>query len=417
MTLSPRNPLQPADGLAKLYMYLVLLLFGLCLPLHSQNLAPHQSNLLPDSLNKHSSYRDTLQNNPTQTDTSLNTQAPDTMEPHDVSTAPMTFTAVGDIMLGTHYPNRSFLPPDDGKYLLFPIKEILTRGDVNFGNLEGVFLNDSGNVKKCSNPNTCYAFKMPDHYASYLSEAGFHLLSLANNHIRDFGTAGTLNTQKILGQLGIAFAGLTECPYTVIEKNGIKIGFTAFAPNTGTLDINDLALARALVTHLDSLADIVVVSFHGGAEGTAHKHITKKTEVFLGEERGNPYAFAREVINAGADLVWGHGPHVPRALELYQGRLIAYSLGNFATYARFNLKGSNGLAPLLEVQIDRTGKFLTGKIHSFLQIGEGGPQPDSLNQAALEIRRLTELDFPDGPLKIEPDGSLKFKGNRLDLDQ
>ena len=66
--------------------------------------------------------------------------------------------------------------------------------------------------------------------------------------------------------------------------------------------------------------------------------------------------------SAGADMIFGHGPHVLRAIDIYKGRIIAYSLGNFATYARFNLSGLRGLAPLLKVKLDEEGKFISGKI-------------------------------------------------------
>lgn len=313
---------------------------------------------------------------------------------------------VGDLMLGTNYPNSSYLPPNDGKDLLQPVKDILIKGDVTFGNLEGVLLTGEGSVKKCSNPNVCYAFKMPDHYIDYLVEVGFNLLSIANNHIRDFGSVGTANTLRILNEAGITHAGLEECPYTTFKKDDITYGFAAFAPNTGTIKINDYANARKIISHLDSISDIVIVSFHGGAEGSAMKHITRKTEIFLGENRGNPYEFARMAIDAGADVVLGHGPHVTRAIDVYKGRFIAYSLGNFATYGRFNLSGPNGIAPIIELTLSVDGTFISGKIYSTKQLGEGGPVIDKENRALKEIQELMRTDIPESILNIESDGDI-----------
>lgn len=313
---------------------------------------------------------------------------------------------VGDLMLGTNYPNSSYLPPNDGKDLLQPVKDILIKGDVTFGNLEGVLLTGEGNVKKCSNPNVCYAFKMPDHYIDYLVDVGFNLLSIANNHIRDFGSVGTANTLRILNEAGINNAGLEECPYTTFEKDNIKYGFAAFAPNTGTIKINDYANAKKIISHLDSISDIVIISFHGGAEGSAMKHITRKTEIFLGENRGNPYEFARMAIDAGADVVLGHGPHVTRAMDIYKDRFIAYSLGNFATYGRFNLLGTNGIAPIIELNLSINGTFISGKIYSTKQLGEGGPLIDEQNRALKEIQELTRTDIPECILNIESDGTI-----------
>ena len=115
---------------------------------------------------------------------------------------------------------------------------------------------------------------------------------------------------------------------TMFEKDGIKYGFCAFAPNRGTVSINEISNAVNIVANLDSLCDIVIVSFHGGAEGSKHTHITRSNEIYLGENRGNPYKFARDVIDAGADIVFGHGPHVTRAIDLYKDRFIAYNMRN-----------------------------------------------------------------------------------------
>lgn len=313
---------------------------------------------------------------------------------------------VGDIMLGTNYPNSSYLPPNDGKNILQPIKELIRKGDVAFGNLEGVLLTEEGSVKKCSNPKVCYAFKMPNHYVDYLVEAGFNLLSIANNHIRDFGSVGAANTIRILNEAGIPHAGLAECPYTTFEKDGIRFGFAAFAPNIGTIKINDYANARKIISHLDSISDIVIISFHGGAEGSMMKHVTRKTEIFLGENRGNPYEFARMAIDAGADVVLGHGPHVTRAIDIYKDRFISYSLGNFATYGRFNLSGPNGISPIIELNLRGDGTFISGKIYSTKQLGEGGPVIDEQNRALKEIQELMRTDIPESILNIESDGTI-----------
>ena len=112
------------------------------------------------------------------------------------------------------------------------------------------------------------------------------------------------------------------------------------------------------------------------------------------------------LIDAGADVVIGHGPHVPRALELYKSRLIAYSLGNFCTYAKFNLKGISGYAPLLTFKVNQKGEFSEGKIYSFLQQGEGGPMKDETNAAAQLIRQLSIEDFPESTLLIDEEGKI-----------
>ena len=326
-----------------------------------------------------------------------------------VQTEPIQIVGVGDMMLGTNYPSVSYLPPNEGQDLLKEVSPILRNADVAFGNLEGVILSGTGTVKRCNNPALCYAFKSPDEYVQLYSEAGFDVLSMANNHVGDFGDIGRENTTRLLTENGIAFAGLISKPMDTLSIKGIKYGFCAFSPNNGTMQINDYKAVKEIVEHLDSTCDIVIVSFHGGAEGSKYRHITRKTEYFLGENRGNPYEFARLCIDAGADVIFGHGPHVTRAIDCYKNRFIAYSMGNFATYGRFNLQGVNGLAPIIELNVDKNGVFLSGKIVSTIQLGEGGPLLDEQNRVLQEIIELTEQDLPDCPIKIDETGSINYK--------
>jgi len=316
----------------------------------------------------------------------------------------LSIIGVGDMMLGTTYPSKKYLSPEDGHELLKPVQSILMNADLTFGNLEGVLLNGKGRVKRCSNPAVCYAFKSPEHYAKYFVNVGFDVLSVANNHVNDFGAAGKKATARVLTKNGLHFAGLKSHPFSLFEKNGVKYGFMAVSPNTGTIRINNYENAVKIVKHLDSLADVVIVSFHGGGEGIKHKHITKRKEIFLREDRGNPYEFARLVIDAGADIVFGHGPHVVRAVDVYKDRFIIYSLGNFATYARFSLSGAKGYAPILKVFVTPTGKFKYARIFAFKQTGEGGPMPDSTFGAIKEIQMLTKKDLPEAKLVVRDDG-------------
>lgn len=324
-------------------------------------------------------------------------------------TPTLTIIAVGDIMLGSSYPDKSYLPPNDGTDLLEHFKPLSQKGDIVFGNLEGCFLTGDGPVKKCSNPKMCYAFRMPDHYVHLFREAHFNLLSIANNHVGDFGDIGRRNTVRVLQNAGIHFAGLQDYPYTIFKVKNVKVGFIALAPNPGTVNINDYTRLRQIVTHLDTSCQVVIVSFHGGAEGPSYLHVTRKTEYFLGENRGNPYELARIAIDAGADVVLGHGPHVPRAIDLYKGKFIAYSLGNFATYGLFSLAGPNGLAPAIEIVVDEKGNFIRGKIHSFKQVGRGKPIVDPTHAAARLIAELTRTDIPEAPLNIDDEGNITLK--------
>ena len=320
--------------------------------------------------------------------------------------------AVGDIMMGTNYPNTSYLPKGDGSYLWSEVREPLVAADVTFGNLEGVFLTEGGTPKQCNNPSACYVFRTPEEYAFNFKEAGFDFLSLANNHANDFGSKGRINTQRILDSLKIGYAGSTEKPYVIKEINGLKIGMAAYAPNRGTRSLHNLNEIISTIKLLDEQCDIVIASFHGGAEGAKNRHVTKKREYYYGENRGNVYELAHMMIDNGADVVLGHGPHVVRAMEVYKKRIIAYSLGNFLTYKRFSMKGVAGESPILEVELDENGVFLSGQIHSYRQAYDHlGPRSDAQNASALSIRKLTEEDFPNSQIFIDNFGRITYLNN------
>lgn len=319
-----------------------------------------------------------------------------------------TVIGVGDIMMGTNYPNAGYLPPNDGRDILKPVAAILADADITFGNHEGTLLNSGGQVKSCKNPDICYAFRSPEHYAGYLVEAGFDMLSIANNHTGDFGAEGRSNTKRTLEKYGLAYAGLVTDPTAIVEKNGKKYGLVAFAPNSGTLSIKDVDNAVRIVKELKEKVDFVIVSFHGGAEGPQYQNVPRKKEIFLGEDRGDVYNFAHSVIDAGADIVFGHGPHVTRAIEVYNNKFIAYSLGNFCTYGRFNIKGESGLAPIIKVYINEKGEFQKAHITPVKLIGRGEPVPDDAKGALKTIQRLSRQDFPESPVTINNDGWVEY---------
>ncbi|MFY0685569.1 MAG: CapA family protein [Cyclobacteriaceae bacterium] len=320
----------------------------------------------------------------------------------------LTLSAVGDIMMGTNFPKSYYLPTDSGNQLWEQVRSTLTSTDLTFGNLEGVILTTGGEQKECKNPKACYLFRTPDHLSFQFVKSGFDLLSLANNHANDFGATGRSNTQKVLDSLGISHAGSMEHPYSIIRKKELTIGFVAFAPNKGTLLIHNEQRAIDIIQLLDSLTDMVIVSFHAGAEGSKNQHVTRKREFYYGEDRGNVYQFAHLLIDQGADLILGHGPHVVRGIEVYKERLIAYSLGNFLTYGRFNLQGPNAYAPILEVNLLPDGEFISGQIHSFIQDYKLGPIFDPRSRAGLKIKALTEIDFPENPISIDDSGRIIY---------
>ena len=318
----------------------------------------------------------------------------------------ISVVAVGDIMPGTNFPNVSYLPPEDNCYpLIKPALNYLKTADVAFGNLEGCYMDSGKLVKNCKDTTICYAFRSPERYFNCVANAGFDLVSLANNHAMDFGQPGLSSTIKLLDENNIKYAGPLSKPTTIFEKNGLKYGLCAFSPNDGTCDITDTVEAKRIVEELTQKVDIVIASFHGGAEGKGHQHVTREEEIFYEENRGNVYRFSRILIDAGADLIFGHGPHVCRAFDVYKNRFIAYSLGNFCTYARFNLRGPNAAAPIVRVHINEQGEFLNGIIFPFKQTGEGGVHYDPNGMAIKKIQNLTHEDFPELNIIFEDDGS------------
>lgn len=318
---------------------------------------------------------------------------------------PVTIAAVGDIMLGSTSINDTFLPPNDGAETLKEAAPILSGADIAFGNLEGPLL-EGGTSEKCgANSTKCFAFRVPVRYGKYLKAAGFDILNLANNHASDFGETGRASTRKVLDDLEIKHSGSDKTDFAYLTVKEKKIAFVSFTHNNISLNINDLETARRVVAEQKRKVDLVVVSFHGGAEGAGFQHVPYATEIFVGEQRGNLRAFTRTVVDAGADLVLGHGPHVMRGMEIYKDRLIVYSMGNFATYGMFNLKGAQGLTGIYEITIGADGKFLSGKINSAKQIERGIPVLDKTNESVRVVRELSKADFPATAPKIADDGT------------
>lgn len=317
-----------------------------------------------------------------------------------------TLALVGDIMLATDFPS-SMLPLDGGRHLFDHVAPLLREADLAMGNLEGVICDTLPPCRK-KEGQYLHAFRTPPSFAPLLAEAGFDFLSLANNHSNDFGTSGLHQTMALLDSLGIRYAGVKNlCRTALVKVKGTLFGIAAFGHNGHTLKMSDTSLVNLTLETLRASCDIMIVTFHGGAEGTAYQHLPDSMETFLGEHRGHLRRFARRCVDRGADLVFGHGPHVPRAMEAYRGRLIAYSLGNFCTPTGFSLAGPAAYAPLLSVRIGRSGLLLDGRIHSFVQSYRRGPRPDPKHQAAHLIRSLSEEDFERQSLVFDDEGAFR----------
>src|SRR5215471_2344430 len=323
--------------------------------------------------------------------------------------------AVGDVMLGTTFPDASGgdLPPNDGADLLQEVTPILKRSDIVFGNLEGPLV-DGGVSAKCRGKRlgTCYAFRVPTRYGKHLKEAGFSVMGLANNHAMDFGQEGRTSSRQMLDLLGIAHSGeVGDIAHLTVK--GKKVDVIAFATYPNAYNLLDQDDALQVIRDARAEADIVIVSFHGGAEGATHQHVPGGDETFLGEDRGNLRKFAHAAVDAGAQVVIGSGPHVVRGMEVYQGKLIAYSLGNFATYGPFNLSGENGLSLILEVHLAMDGTFRGGSVHPVKQEKPGGPKLDAEMRIVPILRELSAADFGMNAVLVGDDGKLSPPANQL----
>lgn len=324
---------------------------------------------------------------------------------HDTVTIAMT----GDIMMGTTYPTAA-LPANGGRGLFKDVAPILQRADIAVGNLEGTLCEGGETTKKKSKYS--YAFCTPVSFGARLKEAGYDFLSMANNHAFDFGLQGVMSTEHTLDSLGIRYAGIKgRTQVAIIEQGGVRYGFCAFGHNGYTLRHQDLDVVEEILNDLTAKADIVVVSFHGGAEGKDKSHLPQGKEVFLGEDRGSLRDFAHFCIDHGADIVYGHGPHVVRCVEVYKDCFIAYSLGNFCTPYGINVTGISGYAPVVEAKLSIDGRFIEGKIHSFIQCRGIGPRLDKANAVARQMRSLTLADITKPSIVIADDGTIKLKSH------
>ena len=313
----------------------------------------------------------------------------------------ITIKAVGDIIPGTNFPFDR-LPPDEGQALFSDVKPFLGGADLLFGNFESTLTDDPDSAKDISQGMT-FAFRTPPAYASLLKDAGFRVLSVANNHSLDFGDRGFLDTIANLEQVGIQPIG-QKGQITYTEVKGIRIAWIGFSYLPDHNSMLDLDTAVKLVAEAKQQAKLVIISVHAGAEGTDAAHTLDQSEIFLGEDRGDEVLFAHTMIDRGADLILGHGPHVARSLELYKGKLIAYSLGNFMGYRTLSAESILGASLILQVQLNPQGKFVSGRVIPIALDRSGVPHLDDYFQSVILIRNLIESDFPVTPLLIDDMG-------------
>jgi hypothetical protein len=320
-------------------------------------------------------------------------------------TAPATVSikAVGDIIPGTNFPYNKL--PQKKELLFESVKPHLKGADILFGNFEST-MTDHPYSSKGGGGGMLFAFRTPPSYAKILKDAGFNILNIANNHSYDFNEQGFKDTIKNIDSNGMKAVGKRD---QIVYKNvkGVNFAFIGFS-NYGEVhnSLLELKAGAEVVKKAKQKADIVVISVHAGAEGTGALNVRNKNEFFAGENRGNMVLFSRTMIDAGADLILGHGPHVARAMEIYKGKLIAYSLGNFMGYRTLSTVGELGKSLILDVKMNPQGDFVSGKIIPIALNGQGVPSFDDDFRSVKLIRRLTKSDFPNAGLSIGDEGQI-----------
>ncbi|HXV34162.1 MAG TPA: CapA family protein [Gaiellaceae bacterium] len=311
----------------------------------------------------------------------------------------VTIAAVGDIAMG----RDGFPPPGGGEGLFAQVAHLL-EGDVVVGNLEQAFT-DQGTSKCGKKEKNCFAFRTPPSTAEALAGAGFTVLNLANNHAYDYGQAGLDDTVAALEAVGLAHTGLPDQVTRAVERpvRIAVLGFGFYPTGASLLDVEN---AAALVQQADRWADVIVVTFHGGAEGKDATRVPRGPETYLGEQRGDLRAFSHAVVDAGADLVVGHGPHVLRGMEWWNGRLIAYSLGNFAGNHTFRIDGPGGVSGVLHVTLRSDGTWVKGDLAPIALVGDGAAVPDPAEAAHGAVRELSKQDFGKRAIQVSRTGVL-----------
>lgn len=312
----------------------------------------------------------------------------------------VTLATVGDTVMGT--PEFG-LPPAGGSTLFNGVKPLL-KGDVVLGNLEQALA--TGPSAKCGSGSggSCYAFASPPSYARNLKAAGFTVVSIANNHAYDWGTAGMRSTIRALNGVGIRHTGPPGTIAVQPTPGGGRVAVVGLAPYSWSQNALDIPGAVRLVRKAARMAPIVVVTAHVGAEGSRYRNVPRGAETYLGEPRGETRRLARAVVDAGADLFVGHGPHVMRGMEFRNGRLIAYSLGNFLGYKVFSTSGYAGQSGVLQVTMGPDGAFKAGRLAPVRLSSSGIPAPGGTS--VRDVAALSRADFGSSAARLARGGAI-----------
>jgi poly-gamma-glutamate capsule biosynthesis protein CapA/YwtB (metallophosphatase superfamily) len=317
-----------------------------------------------------------------------------------LSSKVFSIAAVGDLMLGA--AAESTIVANGVDYPFQYTTNILSAADIAVANLEAP-LTASG-IRFLDKK---YTFKVIPDFIQGIKNAGFDVLTLANNHIADWGCEGLSNTLAILDSNRLIHCGAgvnvhRACEPVLLEKSAVKIAFIGFSLTfpeefwasdsvCGTCFATESRI-HEVITKAKAQARLVVVCFHWGAEkSTIPKDYQKQ--------------FGHLAVDSGADLVIGHHPHVLQGLELYKNRLIAYSLGNFVFGSNSQtsrdsaiLVATVGSAGIIQAVIHPISVY-NDQVHFRPEIMTGSEKDrviSVLNELSLPLNRMRPIISADG---------------------
>lgn len=282
-----------------------------------------------------------------------------------------SIAAVGDIMIGEHV--AEFIEKHGIDYPFDSTRFLLQNAQFTIGNLEAPF------SKTGTSHDKKFTFKVDPEYAPGLVNAGFDVVNLANNHMMDFGEEALINNLKTLDSLNLQYCGAglnyeqAKKP-AILDYNGTKVAFLGYsmtfpkefwatADSAGTCYPYEEDMIES-IRQCEQLADFTVASFHWGQE---LRNTPKDYQIY----------FAHKAIDAGADLILGHHPHILQGMEVYKNRLIIYSLGNFA-FGSYSYKAKDSI--ILKTYLNHRGLLYARVIPISVYNAEVNFQPQILKK-------------------------------------
>ena len=285
------------------------------------------------------------------------------------------------------------------------VQSLLEDPDLMIGNLEGAITPSLEKVKCKETSTDCFSFRGNAEFASMLSMSGIDLLNMANNHAYDYGKVGFDDTKTILTENSLLETGSPDEITQFQTENGM-VAVVGFSPNTGSASLFDKVKMKSMIDEANKKADLVVVVMHAGGEGMDYLHVRDGIETYLGENRGDTKMIAHQAIDYGADIVLGSGPHVLRGIEFYNGKMIAYSLGNFVGAKSLTTKGFLGISGILSVDLAKDGTFGGASLVPISLDEKGAPYIDETKTAFSLINKLSSEDFGIAGAIIQDDGTI-----------